>query len=289
MVNYYQKNGMYIFKDVCRTSLITMYPRIFTDIPYSRVIYDIIVEEINEWIDNLLPIEERKVFLAPELEYRYKMISKVINNSSYDVIVELGAGLSSRGLMYCNTCKYLEIDFPDIVNLKSNAYAKMENMTSGEINNCPDMLASDVLTNYTWDYISDYIENKRVLFVNEGLMRYLTFDERSYVASNISSILKKNGGKWVTADVTLLELLKRQNKIVFKNGGIDNFITSDKMDYAYRDIEEAIFFYKNITNMNLFVHEDKNIILSSIKVLGLNEKDIHRLLRYLYIFELYFD
>lgn len=44
-------------------------------------------------------------------------------------------------------------------------------------------------------------EDREIAIINEGLLRYLTFEEKKIVATNVYNMLKYNG-VWITCDVT---------------------------------------------------------------------------------------
>ena len=44
----------------------------------------------------------------------------------------------------------------------------------------------------------------------EGLLRYLTFEEKALVARNVREILQRYGGWWITPDVHLISSTRRQ-------------------------------------------------------------------------------
>ena len=49
-----------------------------------------------------------------------------------------------------------------------------------------------------------------VAVTTEGLLRYLTFEEKALVAANVHEILRRYGGWWVTPDIHLRSLAQRQ-------------------------------------------------------------------------------
>ena len=54
--------------------------------------------------------------------------------------------------------------------------------------------------------------NKELVIINEGLLRYLTFDEKKKVGQNIYDMLKKHGGAWITCDVTPKKFIQKQDE-----------------------------------------------------------------------------
>ena len=88
------------YTSIIPTAYVTAYPRTFTDIPYSNEIFDGLEALRKE--GHLPEIEEdQKVDrLAPELEARYKLIDKLLAKAEITQVLELAAGLSTRGLLF---------------------------------------------------------------------------------------------------------------------------------------------------------------------------------------------
>lgn len=275
-------------QDISYTALLTMYPRIFTDIPFSKLIYELVLSLLNSHGYRLISIEDKKPFLAPELEYRYKLIDKLIDSSSFDVIVEIGSGFSTRGLIYSNkNINYLEIELDEICCIKKNIYHEILKRNCSNITHIPKIFSGNILDDTTWDRINDYIRNKKVLFINEGLLRYLKKDQKTYVGNHISDSIKKTGGKWITADVTLRNLIKLQQNIIFKKDcEIDRFVAKSSHDYSFATLKEAEMFFSKITNMRVVVHNTSCNILKSRQALGLTADEVKKLTEYVYVFEM---
>lgn len=275
-------------QDISYTALLTMYPRIFTDIPFSRLMYELVLSLSNSHGYRLISIEDKKPFLAPEVEYRHKLIDKLIDSSSFDVIVEIGSGFSTRGLIYSNkNVNYLEIELDEICCIKKDIYREILKRNCPNIKHIPKIINGNILNDSTWDIINDYIKNKTVLFINEGLLRYFKKDQKTYVGNHISNSIKKNGGKWITADVTLRSLIRSQQNIIFKKDcGIDRFITKSSHDYSFATLKEAKIFFSKIANMTVVAHSTFCNILKSRQVLGLTDDEVKKLTKDVYVFEI---
>ena len=100
------------YKEVSPTAIITSYPRIFTDIPYEREIYD--------WLENHCNTEVALYKnMAPEMEARYKLINKLLDRSNIKQVLELASGYSSRGLIYSKKgYNYVEMDLEGVCQNK---------------------------------------------------------------------------------------------------------------------------------------------------------------------------
>lgn len=270
------------------TAFLTMYPRIFTDIPYSKTIYSLTTSEIKNLKLSEDTLKLKRPLLAPELEYRFKVIDQVVSKFKPDTVIEIGAGLSSRGLNYTQKgIKYYEVDLPEICKFKTTLYDTLRQDPDNDFNNLPNIITGNVLNEDTWEKLNKLLDSPKTTFINEGLLRYLSKSEKSYVAKKISKCLKKTTGNWVTADVTLAQLLNSQKKSVLSdNSSTASFITNRSDNYTFDSVESAQSFFQNKTGMTVEIHKPGNIPLASKEYLGLTEDEIKFIIANIYIFEM---
>ncbi len=96
------------FESISPTAILTSYPRTFTDIPYEKDIYKWLTENCNENV-------KLNKMLAPEIEARYKLTNKILDELGINQILELAAGYSSRGLIYSQKgYNYVEMDLESV-------------------------------------------------------------------------------------------------------------------------------------------------------------------------------
>ncbi len=226
------------FESVVPTALYTAYPLIFTDIPYAK--------EIFEELDCIgIPNNLLNSKLAVELEARYKLIDKLLDRTKISSIYELAAGFTARGLNRCKSDKnliYLELDLPQVIDKKEKLLSKSTKL--------PDnlhLLSGNVLKNKDFFQCEKYFNNsKPIAVINQGLMRYLDFKEKRQLAVNIYSLLKKNGGVWITCDVTPMDFIINQEK---------NIKDYNKRLSAVTDRNNANWRFKNKEEVNRFFWE----------------------------------
>lgn len=77
------------YEEISSTAIVTSYPRIFTDIPYEKEIYEWLSRHCNEEVT-------LNKMLAAEIEARYKLTNKLLDNSGIKQVLELAVGYSSR-------------------------------------------------------------------------------------------------------------------------------------------------------------------------------------------------
>ena len=100
------------YEEISSTAIVTSYPRIFTNIPYEKEIYEWLSKNCNDEI-NLNKL------LAPEIEARYKLTDRLMEKLNINQVIELAAGYSSRGLIYTQKgYKYIEMDLTGVCNNK---------------------------------------------------------------------------------------------------------------------------------------------------------------------------
>ncbi len=100
------------YEEISLTAIVTSYPRIFTDISYAKEIYNWLESHCNEEVT-------LNKMLAPEIEARYKLINKLLERYNIKQVLELGAGYSSRGLIYSKKgYNYIELDLNNVSKIK---------------------------------------------------------------------------------------------------------------------------------------------------------------------------
>lgn len=191
------------YEEISPTAIVTSYPRIFTDIPYEKEIYNWLENHCNEEVT-------LNKMLAPEIEARYKLINRLLDQYRIKQVLELAAGYSSRGLFYSKKgYNYVELDLENVVKNKNKILYSIEKNIPKNLN----IISGNALTNDDFKRIESYFKNDEpIVVINEGLLRYLTFDEKRQVAQNIYDLLSKYDGIWITCDVTPKKFMNSQDK-----------------------------------------------------------------------------
>ena len=124
--------------------------------------------------------------------------------------------------------------------------------------------------------VSSFNPKKPVAVVNEGLLRYLNFDEKTQVANNVHEVLSSFGGVWITCDTTPKKFLATQDKVTKPgmNKKLSSISGKNFKDNMFEDNEHAVKFLSDL-GFSVEVHPFTEIIneLASPKKLGyaLNE------------------
>ncbi len=258
------------FESVSPTAILTSYPRTFTDIPYEKEIY--------EWLSNNCTDKvQLNKMLAPEIEARYKLINKLIEKQNVTQILELASGYTSRGLIYSKKgYKYVEMDLEEVANNKkriiNELFKKNDNL---------HIVSGNALNIEDYNRCEKYFDNNKLVIINEGLLRYLTFDEKKKVAQNIYNMLKKHGGVWITCDVTPKKFIQKQNEQnPTLNDNISIITSRNDLNDRFENEEHIKSFFSEIGFNSIEIHKFIEIKreLKSFEILDIDKESCNELL-----------
>ena len=227
------------YEEISPTAIVTSYPRIFTDIPYEKEIYNWLENHCNEEVT-------LNKMLAPEIEARYKLTNKLLDKyDNIKQVLELAAGYSSRGLTYSKKgYNYIEMDLENVSVNKREILNSIEKNIPNNLN----IISGNALKKSDYKNIVKYLkDNEEVAVINEGLLRYLTFDEKKQVAQNVYELLSKYGGIWITCDVTPKKFMDSQDKALPDfNKDLATITSRNNLNDRFEDINHIKEFFGNI-------------------------------------------
>lgn len=260
------------YENISPTAIVTSYPRIFTDIPYEKEIYNWLNENCKEEVT-------LNKMLAPELEARYKLTNKILNKLNISQVLELAAGYSSRGLIYSkNGYNYIEMDLENVSKNKANILKSINSSIPDNLH----IISGNALKKEDFDKCKEYLKvNKSVAIINEGLLRYLTFEEKKIVAENVHSLLSEFGGVWITCDVTPKKFIQNQNKnLPDLNKKLTNLTSRNNLNDRFEDINHIKEFFGTIGFNNIEIHKFSEVKeeLYSVNELGIIDEHAEKLL-----------
>jgi O-methyltransferase involved in polyketide biosynthesis len=182
------------------------YARTHTDIPYSREIFAIIdrIVRSNHSTDDLLALEQlRFPGLAPMFEARYKLANLILDELNATQVLEIAAGFTQRGIVMAENpaVTYVEMDLPNVAGEKRAIVDELRR--SDTIGRLPNFHVEDgnALSLEDVERSARHFGHRALAIVNEGLLRYLSHEEKAAVARNIRTVLQEFGGAWITPDV----------------------------------------------------------------------------------------
>jgi O-methyltransferase involved in polyketide biosynthesis len=175
----------------------------FTDIPFAKEILDYIkTAVINDpsaypSAEFLKGIRDHAAFF----EARFKAVSRILVERQATQIVELASGYSPRALDPAfHGTHYVEVDLPKMIQRKREIVIAVLGSIPAHLQFC----SASVLDRDELSRGVAHLGNAPVAFIAEGLLRYLTFEEKTLLAGNVRHILSTHG-VWITPDIHLIK------------------------------------------------------------------------------------
>jgi O-methyltransferase involved in polyketide biosynthesis len=257
------------------TAIMVAHRRTFTDIPYSQAIFKELERE-----KGVIPAELMTPKIAPQIEARYKLLSRLIQESGATQIFELAAGFSPRGLDMTDNPEvaYVESDLPSMSLQKEKIIDVL--IPGGRPNlHLRTADATDAVTVQITTSLFD--RAKPIAVVNEGLLRYLNFDEKAKVARNVHLLLERFGGVWITPDITFKKTLEAENAA--SNGQVTKIHTLTGINTdsnRFDSVDDARRFFENL-GFTVESHSFMEVIdaLVSPQRLGQSREEVEALLK----------
>lgn len=262
------------FESVIPTAILTAYPKTLTDIPFANEVFN----ELNKRNipDNLIVDK-----LAPEIEARHKLINKLLEKTKIYQVLEIASGYSTRGIDLTgnnNHISYVEMDLPEVSNKKIDIF----NSFTTTPNNLHIISGNALNENDVNKCEQFFNQQSPIAVINEGLLRYLNFDEKRKVATNIYNLLSKYGGVWITCDVTPKKFIVNQDENLANfNKNLTKISDRNNSNWRFEDINHAKEFFDQIGLCVESIHpfgEVKGELISP-KKLNLNSTQVDDLLK----------
>jgi len=207
-----------------------------TNLPYAKEIYELVKEVAKEYEDPLQKsflyriIEKIVKIFNPNmlarmclLEIRHLAINKVLENYKDYCVLEIAAGLSTRGLERSKKHSfYVETDLSNMINIKSEIVRKLSNLKNLDFPNNYHIISLNALNYEDFKKVGEFIRNNtnsEIVIIHEGLLMYLGDEEKKRFRDNIKRFLKEYSpnGVWVTTDFSF------GSRDKLKEGKKDNF------------------------------------------------------------------
>lgn len=227
------------------TAKLVAHLRAKTDIPYSAQIDELC--EAGKTTEELFGDDETLSWLAAMLELRYKSLTELLHREMKEKgikqVLELACGVLPRGLIESEdpSVQYVETDLADMADEKLELVRKIEPKALERPNYSVHSL--NVLDTEQLAEIMPIFGDGKIAIINEGLLPYLSHEEKAEVAKSVHAILKEKGGVWITPD---LSSSNRMKKIITSFPGVEKVI--EKLARAVgRDIRANSFGNKEIS------------------------------------------
>lgn len=251
------------YDGIIPTGWLTAYGRTFTDIPYSHEMFDAL-EAIRSAGDSAETLEIMKdTNLAPQFEARHLMLNKWIAATDIKQVLEVAAGLSTRGLELTAdpSMTYVEVDLPDMVADKKKILDDLQ--AAGKLPERPNLhieagSATDQADLLSASRYFDVVEP--IVVANEGLLRYLSMEAKQQYADNIKVLLQKFGGAWITSDISLPSIIYKEDDVMAERRKKISAITGINVaNNLFKDEADAKQFFEDL-GFNVESHSFSEVI-----------------------------
>lgn len=171
----------------------------YTDIPFAKEVLSYLQQHSQPPVGQFLEsIRDH----APYFEARFKAVSRLLVEQRATQVLELASGFSSRGLDPAfHDLTYVEVDLPGMIEQKREIVIALLRGIPSHLKFC----RASVLNRVELAQGLAHFRKEPVAVTSEGLLRYLTFEEKSQLAENVRHILGIFGGVWITPDIHLQE------------------------------------------------------------------------------------
>ncbi|WP_175947766.1 class I SAM-dependent methyltransferase [Burkholderia pyrrocinia] len=184
------------------TAKLAAHYRAFSDVPFASDVARFI--RSAETVDALVGehgIDASKLNeYAPMFEARYKSIAALLVKLRATQVLELASGFSLRGLAIArdHDVRYVESDLHSVNAEKRKLLTSLSVATRG----AHSVVTANVLEGAQLRAAVASFDRKCELFVVcEGLMQYLSVEERETLATNIRALMNGfSAGTWITPD-----------------------------------------------------------------------------------------
>jgi O-methyltransferase involved in polyketide biosynthesis len=269
------------YQKISPTAKFVAYLRTFTDIPFAK---EIAAESGAEKTFQELSSgsTESIVRFAPLWEARYKATDRIIAQHSITQVLEVAAGLSSRGLAMTENpdVVYVVTDLPQILEQEEAiARAILARLNSRRPNlyfQAANALDRESLSRAA----TPFKPNRPLAIITEGLLPYFSRGEKEALAGNIHKLLEKYGGIWITSDVHTKQFRKEvsqveENVVQQRQSKISSITGSNLESNLFADENDIQQFF-NKAGFTIEEYPQSNIYedLSSVKILNLDGEEI---------------
>ena len=196
---------MYDFEKVSVTAMGPVIGRAEgTDIPFAKQMLSYLQERSQ-------PPSEEFVTGAREhalfFEARFKAVCRLLVEHRATQVLELASRFSPRGFDPAfQGLTYVEVDLPGMNEQKREMAIAFLGAIPAHLKFC----CASVLNRDELMQGLTHFRKEPVAVTSEGLLRYLTFDEKAQLAANVRHILGIYGGMWITPDIHLRKWSQRK-------------------------------------------------------------------------------
>jgi O-methyltransferase involved in polyketide biosynthesis len=234
-----------------------------TNIPFARQTAELLIhpEKYTPDFDN-----KDLTFWARTLHFesRYWSIDNLLSDLNIKNILELSSGFSFRGLEASKQKEihYIDTDLPVVIEIKNKILPALKNGNDA-ISGTLELLSLNALDEKQFYRVVSHFPAGEIVIVNEGLLMYLSLEEKEKLCGIIHKILTERGGYWITADIYVKSQLARINMKMDKD--TTEFLEQHKTEEnKFNSFEEAEAFF---SRMGFEVDKEANVDRSKLSSL----------------------
>jgi O-methyltransferase involved in polyketide biosynthesis len=270
------------YEKIIPTAWLVAYRRTLSDIPFSNEIFERLDLLRRSHAFSAITEEMKAPNLAPQFEARYKLMNRLILEEDSKQVLEIASGYGPRGLELSRNKNivYVELDLPEVIRDKREI---INHIVKGvDINNLHLIAGNALDLDSLLEATTYFSTDKPLTITNEGLLRYLNFEEKSRVAKNIYHLLDIFGGVWITPDITFKNVMLTEEKTIKEQNERVRAITGIDTDQnRFENDEEAKAFFENL-GFNVESHsylEVRNLLVSPQRI-HMDEKTLNKMIEF---------
>ncbi|MFX0073590.1 MAG: class I SAM-dependent methyltransferase [Candidatus Hermodarchaeota archaeon] len=219
-----------------------------TTIPFIKEAVKLLGINKNLHHDNEKFTSYQSILRSIHFETRYWSIDEALSAINLNNILEFSSGFSFRGLSKCENSEifYIDTDLPQILETKKKMIRELSKKYCTYAISNLKLLELNVLDKDAFTKVINQFPNGPVAIVNEGLLMYLTKEQKKELCSVLHEILQQRGGYWITADV----YIKRDEQSalsfdIFSKDGRDFLTNHNVEENKFESFKSAKEFFAN--------------------------------------------
>ncbi|HLM83931.1 MAG TPA: class I SAM-dependent methyltransferase [Candidatus Bathyarchaeia archaeon] len=238
-----QKKAKKNYEKISPTAVIVAHFRTFSDIPFSKDIFEEIKrKKVGQMDISYIPDSRAVLF-----EARHKIVDHLIKKAHFKQVLEISAGYSPRGLdMTSNpNFTYVETDLPAILSEKRKMAKKILTKHNFKRLNLR-FVEANALDREKVMKTMRYFSKDGIAVVSEGLVRYLNHAEKIKLANNVKELLGKKGGIWIVPDIEVRQKLLNNPSYQNSTKKISKETGTDIRRNMFSDVADAKKFFEKL-------------------------------------------
>ncbi|HVI48640.1 MAG TPA: class I SAM-dependent methyltransferase [Chitinophaga sp.] len=176
-------------------------------------------------------------------ENRYWSINQLLATTPVNNILELSSGFSFRGLDITTQqpgIHYIETDLPDLIATKQAMIRDLQEAppaTGSQL----EILPLNAMDEQAFHTTVSHFGPGPLAILNEGLLMYLSVQEKEQLCNTIREALLPRGGCWITADIYVCQ----HYKTIRINDKLNEFFQEHRIyENMFDDYESAEAFFR---------------------------------------------